>query len=47
MPLTTKCRLLLLSLVALIPPSLGAAPAPVTWTADNGNGPFTNTVFFD
>ncbi len=47
MPQITKCRLLLLSLVALISPVFGAASAPVTWTADNGNGTFTNPLFFD
>lgn len=47
MSLITKCRLLLLSFVALISTSFAAAPAPGTWTADNGNGTFTNPLFFD
>lgn len=33
---------------AALGPALNAAPAaPTTWTADNGNGTFTNPLFFD
>src|SRR3954467_1559559 len=44
-------RLTTLSALALCISSLGAPPAraqtPHTWTADNGNGTFTNPLFFD
>lgn len=40
-------KTLLLSAAAMLGMSGYAAEAPVSWTADNGNGTFTNPLFYD
>ncbi|HWA27979.1 MAG TPA: glycoside hydrolase 43 family protein, partial [Lacunisphaera sp.] len=42
-----KSRLLFAPVLAIAALSLTAAAAPTTWTADNGNGTYTNPLFFD
>ena len=45
----TLAAVLALALVAIAhaAPGTRAATAPATWTPDNGNGTFTNPIFYD
>src|SRR5678816_4268157 len=40
-------RALLLPLLFALVSSVASAQVPKTWTADNGNGSFTNPLFYD
>src|SRR4051794_35762172 len=44
----TRCLAAALLVLAVSPTSAGAQPPKVpTWTADNGNGTFSNPLFYD